>query len=463
MLRSLWLLLVYTSFLGLGTQAPFVLVLGYVWVDTFRPQDVSYVILNQVPVAMVMGVCAVTAYVMADRRSPPRPNFITFAHLMLAFWVTMTMIWAVSPGLAWAKWDWAFKTLLFAAFIPYVIRSRVQIEAFIQVYVFSLAANLLPFGAKIALSGGGYGRDLGLGGGNTGLGEGATLAAVAAMTIPLAFFLWKHAQLMPKLFLFKLAYLGIAAAALLTAIGSFQRTGMVAILVLGIATFFKSKHKLLVGIFALLVAGAIFYLTSDAWTARIKTIGEYEQDTSAMTRILVWRWTLDYVMSHPLGGGFNMYVINAINHAASAAHPGGWTEFGRAFHSIYFEVLGEHGWIGFGLYVGMLIYAQISLQRAGRRVRGIPELEWCRDLAANVQISLAILTVCGAFIGIAFQPMIHYMLAISVSISEYVRRSVQAEKPAEGWRARGAAMASRPAPPPATATRPESIVRRQLP
>ena len=62
----------------------------------------------------------------------------------------------------WPKWDWAFKTVMFSAFIPLVIRSRVQIEAFVQIYVLTLAANFIPFAAKVLISGGGYGRNLGL-------------------------------------------------------------------------------------------------------------------------------------------------------------------------------------------------------------------------------------------------------------------------------------------------------------
>ena len=53
MLRSIWLLFVYVSFLGLGASAPFILALGYVWVDTFKPQEVAYIILNQLPVAFI--------------------------------------------------------------------------------------------------------------------------------------------------------------------------------------------------------------------------------------------------------------------------------------------------------------------------------------------------------------------------------------------------------------------------
>ena len=71
MLRSLFLTLVYLSFICLGVAAPFVLTLGYVWVDTFQPQAVAYIILNQIPVALIMGVAALASYFLMDRRSPP--------------------------------------------------------------------------------------------------------------------------------------------------------------------------------------------------------------------------------------------------------------------------------------------------------------------------------------------------------------------------------------------------------
>lgn len=427
MLRSLWLLMVYTTFIALGTQAPFVLALGYVWVDTFRPQEVSYIILNQIPVALIMGGGAFASYLAVDRRSPPPLSLVTGCQLLLAGWVTMTMFWAVTPTFAWEKWDWAFKTLMFSAFLPLVIRSRVQIDALVQVYILSLAANLLPYGAKIFLSGGGYGRELGLAGGNSGLGEGATLSAVAVVTIPLAFFLRKHSQLVPKNFLFRLAYLGIVVVSLFTCVGTFQRTGLIGLLVLAAVMIAKSRHKLLVGCLVAVVGGVIAYYSSDAYNARISTIGAYQQDGSAMTRILVWKWTLHYVVTNPLGGGFNMYVINHIEHAPDEGHPEGSIEFGRAFHSIYFEVLGEHGWIGLGLFLTMLIGAQVALQRTGRKLKEFPEHAWCRDLAAALQISLAILMCCGAFIGIAFQPMIHYILAMSVSVAAYATRVLQPE------------------------------------
>src|ERR1700678_1817258 len=126
MLRSSWLLLVYLAFLGLGVTTPFVMTLGYVWVDTFRPQEVSYIILNELPVAMIMGAGAFFSYFALDRRSPPPPLPPSVLQVMIAVWMTPTLIWAELPDRAWVKWDWAFKSIAFAAFVPLVIRSRVQ-------------------------------------------------------------------------------------------------------------------------------------------------------------------------------------------------------------------------------------------------------------------------------------------------------------------------------------------------
>ncbi len=347
MLRSLWLLVLYVSFLGLATQAPFIAALGYVWVDTFSPQAVAYVILNQLPVAMIMGAAAVGLYFLLDRRYPPRPTLVSVFQVALALWSTVTMTWAVAPDLGWEKWDWAFKTLMFAAFLPCLIRSRVQIEAFLQVYLFSLAANLVPFGAKVFVSGGGYGQQLGQqGGGNSGLGEGSTLATVAVMIIPLAFFLRTHGQLMPKSQIIRLVYIGIVFASLLATIGTYERTGLIGLFVLGVAMIAKSKNKTLMCGLGVAVACGVYYFSSSGWNARIATIATYQQDGSAMTRLLVWRWTYDYILQHPLGGGFYMFVINVIEHAPDDANPVSYIEHGRAFHSIYFEVLGEQGWIG---------------------------------------------------------------------------------------------------------------------
>jgi putative inorganic carbon (hco3(-)) transporter len=434
MLRSIWLLFVYVAFLGLSTSAPFVATLGYVWVDTFAPQNVAYIVLNQMPVALIMGVSAVGTYFLMDRRAPPPLSAESLLMICFTVWVNLTMIWAVAPQSAWDKWDWAVKTLAFATFIPLVIRSRVQIEAFAQTYVFSLAANFVPFGLKVLISGGGYGRNLGLGGGNSGLGEGGLLSTMCLMAVPLALHLAKHGQLLPRIRGISLAYWFICILAIGTAIGTYERSALVGLVILGIYMWVRSKHKVALGAVGLIGAILIIYFTSSAWNARIETIGHFEQENSALTRILIWRWTLDFAASHPFGGGFQSFVINHIEFPASEGRPA-VIEFGRAFHSIYFEMLGEHGYPGLIMFLLIAGITLFNLRRIAKHARVYAELEWVVSLSDALQSGLVVFLACGAFVGIGFQPMFWYFVAMSISLNAYMWRVERLEaKPLAGWR-----------------------------
>jgi probable O-glycosylation ligase (exosortase A-associated) len=468
-LRSLFLLFIYASFVGLTVNAPFVATLGYVWVDTFQPQQIAYIILNQIPVAMILGLAAFGGYLLVDRRDPPPVTRETILQLTMAVWVTCTTLWAQVPDAAWAKWDWAFKTLVFAAFIPYSIRSRVQIEAFAQTYVFSLAANFIPFGLKTLISGGGYGVNLGLEGGNTGLSEGGLLSTVCLMAVPLAMHLAQHSQLLPRWKILPLAYWATAGLAIATAVGTFERSALLGLVVLGGYMWLRSKNKLLLGAAIAAVGAVIIYSTASSYANRMSTIGTYQSDASAYTRILVWKWTLNFIASHPFGGGFQTYLINSVELPATGGTPA-HVEFGRAFHSSYFEVLGEHGYVGMAIFLTIAISMFLRLNRIAKRARPHPELQWVVSMSNALQSGFAVFMSSGAFVGIAFQPIFWYFVAMGVSLHAYLYRveNMDAPAPVTGWRAMAAKASAapgalapatdwrnRPAPAPLSALRPQ--------
>jgi putative inorganic carbon (HCO3(-)) transporter len=425
MLRSLYLTLVYASFIGLGMAAPFVLSLGYIWVSIFRPHYVASTILTAIPISLIIGALAIGWFLIRDLRSPPPFTPVLGMTAAMAIWITFTTgVLAVVPEPAWVKWDWAFKTIVFSGFMLFVFRSRVQIEALLQVLVFSFAAHFIPIGLKTIVSGGGYGRALGLIAENSGFGEGGTLAAVAQMCVPILLYLCKHAILVPRWRIVSLGYLALAFLALSASIGTHQRSGLVGIVVLAAALWLRTKHKVLFGTACVLGAMIIAFTVSDSWTQRMATIDDYNDEASARGRILVWQWTLGFVADNPLGGGFHSYMINEIQTPPTPQNPDGHVIRGKAFHSIYFETLGEHGWIGLGLFLAINIATLLSLQRVMRRTRGSEAMVWCRDLAAALQVSLLVLLASGAFIGIAFQPMFWYLFAAAGCLSHHVARAL---------------------------------------
>jgi putative inorganic carbon (hco3(-)) transporter len=429
-LRSLYISLIYLSFLILGTSAPFILSLGYVWVDTFTPQAIAYVILPSIPVSLIMAIAAVGGYIFWDRKSPPQIGVFTVLIVCFAAWVTLsTFLWATVPEAAFAKWDSAVKVIMFSAFIPLVFRSKVQIESFLQIYLLSLSVQFLPTGIKTMISGGGYGRELGIVSGNSGLSEGSTLAAVSLMLIPIIFYLRKNTILLKKSFGTDAVYIGLAIAAVAAAIGTYERTALVGMIVVACGLWLRSKRKVLGVFIGILAFGAIISLVSEGWTSRIGTTTDFAQENSALGRVLVWQWTLDFVSGHPEGGGFDVYRTDRIVFPGTVQDPEPLIVHGKAFHSVYFEVLGEQGWVGLCLFIGLSITTFSTLQAIARRSRGDVELSWARELAYALQVSLLTLLTCGAFIGIAFQPMIYYLFAISASLRHCVRQMEDARDP----------------------------------
>lgn len=425
-MRSLYLAFVYLTFFVTGAAAPFALTLGYLWVNVFRPQEVSYTLLNSLPISMMTAVAAVGSYLLLDRRYPPRPNLVMILTLCLAFWVTLTTIFfAVVPEVAWRKWDWAFKTLLFSVFLQFTIRSRVQIEAFLQVYVLGIAANFIPVGIKTLISGGGYGQTLSLGGDSI-IGESSTLATVSIMTIPILLCLRNHTLLLPERWIKDPLYLGLVFLAVIAAIGTYARTAVIGFIVVGIAIWIQTQRKIFYGFIAAIAAISVVFFTSDEWNERISTIDDYQSEGSALGRILVWRWTLQFVAENPFGGGFESYLINLIT------FPDGQQARGKAFHSIYFELLGEHGWPGLIIFLSICIAIIFQQRVIIRSTKGDFDMAWSRDLAKALQTSLATLMVCGAFIGIAFLPMFYFIFAISTALRLHVLR-VQRDVPAVRW------------------------------
>ncbi len=326
--------------------------------------------------------------------------------------------------------------LLFSAFLPYIIRSRVQIEAMLQVFALSLAVMFVPFGLKTLISGGGYGVQLGVTSGNSGLNEGSTLAAVCLMLVPILLFLRQHRLLLPRALWVDAMFLALIGLAIAAAVGTYERTALVGLAVVGVFCWARSRHKIAFGLACAVVLAVLAFGTSSGWNARISTVDQFQQESSALGRILVWRWTLGFVGTHPLGGGFDSYTVDTITFPPPPDGGEPLVRHGIAFHSIYFEVLGEHGWPGLFLFLGLFVVGLLTLQGVVRRTRRVPHLAWCRDLAVALQASLLTLATCGAFIGIAFQPTLYYMFAATTCLREYVRRCEAEARPAAVLRGR---------------------------
>jgi len=426
-MQSLFLSAVFAVLMGAGFFAPFAAALGFVWVDIVRPQQLAWSIINDKPLSFIAAIATLVLFFGKDRKSPPRFDPILLLIVLFTLWATTTTFMSDFQSQAWGKWDWASKVLIFAVLIPYLFRSRVQIEAFLLILVFSASTILFSAGVKTILGGGGYGTLAVMGTGNTGLSESSTLAVVCVMLIPLIMFLMRYTIIFPRNLLTRGLFLAIIVMALAAVVGTTARTGIIAVAVMCLLSMLQSKKKMW-WIAGLAIAAVVILnldLSETRWGSRMSTIETYNADSSAMGRIKVWEWTIGYVGDHPLGGGFDAYLHNRILGVSTE----GVTQYlpegqlgGKAFHSIYFEVLGEQGIPGFAMYFMMVGLALFKLTRLKRTWRDDPGMGWVSGLANAMLTSIVVILAGGSFVGIAYQPYMFYMLSLTVALDQYAVR-----------------------------------------
>jgi putative inorganic carbon (HCO3(-)) transporter len=427
-MQSLFLSGIFAALMCAGFYAAFAAALGFIWVDIVQPQHLAYSIIANQPISFIAAVMTLTLFILKDRKAPPKFGAVMWLITLFTVWVTCTTFFSGFPTQAWAKWDWASKVLMFAILIPFIFRSRVQIEAFLLVFVFASSTILFPAGVKTLLGGGGYQTLAVMGSGNTGLAESSTMAVVCVMLIPLVLFLMRHTLLFPKNTLTRALFLGIIAMALAAVVGSGARTGVIAVAVMCLIATLQSKKKVW-WLAAIALAGIVMLnldLSSTRWGERMSTIETYNADSSALGRLKVWEWTLKFVADHPLGGGFNAYLHNRIVAVGSDGTvfyaPEGQIG-GKAFHSIYFETLGEQGFVGFAIYFAIIGLTLLKLYKLKKAWENDPGLGWLGALANAMMTSIAVFLAGGAFVGIAYQPFIFYMVSLTVALDQYAVRA----------------------------------------
>ena len=87
----------------------------------------------------------------------------------------------------------------------------------------------------------------------------------------------------------------------------------------------------------------------------------------------------------------------------------------HAAHSIYFQVMGEHGFIGLGLYLLLGVLTWRSAGWIARSTEGNIELRWAGSLATMIQTSMVGFAVGGAFLSLVYFDVPYYLMGAIVT------------------------------------------------
>jgi probable O-glycosylation ligase (exosortase A-associated) len=430
--RDLAFIAFLAALLATGFRRPFLFVLAYAYIDIVSPQRLTYLLLNSVPISMLAVALAVAGWLAFDDKRDVRVAPRQFLIVLLLGYCFYTTLHADFPLEAKDKWEWVWKALAFAAFLPLTLRTRLRIESLLLFMVLSAASIIIVGGIKTVGSGGGYGELNLMVTNNSGLYEGSTISTVAIAIIPLIVWFTRHGTIFAPDWRVKTFCYALIFACLLIPVGTSTRTGLLCIGLLALLMIRDAKRKFVyLATLGALGLAAVPFLPS-AFTERMETIKTYQADASASTRIAVWKWTMDYVKTHPLGGGFEAYRQNQIRYEKVAVQEDGGSakvdrsleiDKARAYHSAYFEMLGEQGYPGLAIWLLINLAGLFRMEVLRRRYRKPePGQEWIAPLASALQSAHVIYLLGAVFIAIAFQPFVYMLIGAQIGLDTYCGR-----------------------------------------
>ncbi len=387
-------------------KRPWVGILLWCWLGYMNPHRQAWGFAYNMPFASICAIVTITAFLFSKEKKEMVWTRETVLLLIFIGWMFITTFFSFYPELAWLQWNKVWKIQLMVFLTAMIIKERQHLHWVIWVIALSLGYYGVKGGIFTIIHGGSFRVQ-----GPTGtFFEGNNeMALVLAMLVPLIRYL--HLQEKKQWVRF-----GLASAMVLSgiaAIGSQSRGGLLAMAAMSLFLWLKSRQKFVTGFYMVITVAIIASVMPQQWYDRMNTIKTYQEDESAQGRINAWYTAFNVAKDRVTGGGYEMFEPPTFRQYA----PEPWNV--HDVHSIYFEVMGEQGFIGLGIFLLLALFAWLRANQVIRACKNDPERKWAADLAAMIQVSLVGYGAGGVFLGLAYFDLTYHLMVILIMAAKF--------------------------------------------
>jgi probable O-glycosylation ligase (exosortase A-associated) len=406
-------------FAAFGVVIPMALVHPYIgsllWVvfGLMNPHRLTFGPAYNFPFSLVIAIVTFMGIALTRDHREIKGGAAGIVLVVMAAWMTLTTFTSLTPASAFPMWERVMKMILMTFVLMLLLHTRRQVELLIVAMIVSIGFYGVKGGIFTILTGG---QGVVNGPEDSMIMGNNSLGVANVMIIPLMTHFYQQTQKRWLRGILLIAILLCAAAVL----GSYSRGAVLALGAMGAMLWLRSSYKLITLTVLLLIGLVMIPFMPERWTERMETIRSYELESSAMSRIYAWHAAWNIAVDRFQGGGFD-YPTREVMAKYS---PGPYISVA---HSIYFQALGEHGFLGLGLF--LLFWGLVLRQcmRTRARARDRPELRWAYSLMSMSQATLVGYAVGGAFLNLAFWDMPYYLFAAIVVTRYIVERAIGAE------------------------------------
>lgn len=379
--------------------------LGWVWFGIMNPHRLTWGFAANLPFAVAIGVVTVVGALFSKEPKQLKGGAATAVLITFVLYMIFTTFFALVPDRAWPMLERTIKIQIGTLLVLTILYRKEHVIALIWMIAGSIGFYAVKGGLFTIATLGQYRV---WGPGESFINDNNAFALATVMSIPLWVYLYTQYKSS------KLVRLGILAAIGLSAVsaaGSHSRGAVVAIVAMALFLWLKSRMKVFTGALILTAAIGLVTFMPETWENRVATITDPRADESANSRLETWKTLWNLAIDRPfVGGGFETYtrsIFATYNPSYGGTH---------AAHSIYFQVLGEHGFLAFGLFLLFWALVWRMCGQVAALTRERPDENWAYWLAQMVKVSMVAYFVGGAFLNLAYWDVPYYLfVAIAVT------------------------------------------------
>jgi probable O-glycosylation ligase (exosortase A-associated) len=403
--RDLVALAFFVPYVALAFINPFAGYLLWGWAGLVALNYYLFGFMQSFQYVQIFAIITLTALVLNRNKETFRFQGNSTSSWMMLF-VAHALICATLayPGLVrnWELWGNVAKTVLFCLLMPVLATSRFRIHALVVMIVIGTSFHGVLDGLKYLNSAGSHKAQV-----IAKFGDNNHLAMVLLMIVPLLYYLYLYSNRIWVRYGFLLTILLMVLAVVSTN----SRGGLIGLFALAVWLVYRSRRRFVGTILVCLAALLVTQLASDSWVQRMDTIQDAQEDDSFQGRLQAWRVSAAIAQEHPFFGG-GLRAIQA---------PDVWIKFrdapsllahiemppnagiARAAHSIWFEVLGDQGFLGLLIFVGLVANTFMVARQVRKLAKANgPSERWASDLGNLLTVSMVTFAVTGSALSAAY-------------------------------------------------------------
>jgi probable O-glycosylation ligase (exosortase A-associated) len=422
-MRDIVAVLIIPILVYYSLKRPFIALGLWLWSASFHIGMMVYGFALIIPFNKIFAITTIISFINYKHKPGIKINLITI--LIILFYIVATISNQFplnNADISTEGWLDYTKIVVFYLFAVAILEKKIHYDFMIWLLVAAIGGLASAEGVKLLLTGGSY---------RTGIvpgviGDNNFFGVMAGTVLPFTNYLRTQTNV-------KHIQTALIASMVLISLGIFATYSRGALLGIFIFVFFfiqKSKNKVGWTIVVIILTILIMGLLPDAWFDRMNTMKSSEEDNSFMGRVVAWKISALVAMHNPFGGGFRaiehsltwftyapgLYNLDFIISTNNNIPPG----YMLASHSVYFQILGNQGFIGLFLFLLIIFVSFIKIGQVHRIAKATNQ-QWAVDLSKMIQISLLIYCVTGGLVAMAYFDFIYAVFAIITTLEATIK------------------------------------------